>query len=38
MGLFVGDDAGATDFTGVVMGGSPDEQARGRAALAAFTA
>ena len=31
-------DAGATDFTGVVMGGSPEEQARGRAALAAFTA
>jgi len=30
-------DAGATDFTGVVMGGSPDEQARGRATLAAFT-
>lgn len=29
--------AGATDFTGVVMGGSPEEQARGRATLAAFT-
>jgi 5,10-methylenetetrahydromethanopterin reductase len=28
--------AGATDFTGVVMGASPDEQARGRAALSAY--
>jgi hypothetical protein len=29
-------DAGATDFTAVVMGGSPDEVARSRSVLAAF--
>ena len=27
-------EAGATDFTGVIMGGNPDENARGRALLA----